>query len=269
MTATFHNHSTWSDGAASVGELYAQAESIDIDLLGVSDHFCVTPDGTVCEASLNPGALADYAAEVRSFNGKGGPEVIVGAEFDWFDGAAAQTAAYADSVTLDYRIGSIHYIRGEAFDIGAAFWRTKTDDEINALYAAYWRSVCALAESRLFDVMGHLDLPKKFGFQPKTDLHALENEALDAIRACGLTVELNTAGFRAPCGDAYPSLDLLKRCRSRDIPVTLSADAHRPDQLLAGFDRGLARLREAGYTSLVRFRERTRWSEPLDDALPC
>jgi histidinol-phosphatase (PHP family) len=95
----------------------------------------------------------------------------------------------------------------------------------------------------------------------------LEDAALDAVRAYGLTVELNTAGFRALCGDAYPSLDLLKRCRSRDIPVTLSADAHRPEQLLAGFDRGLARLREAGYASLVRFRERTCWSEPLADAL--
>jgi len=268
MLATFHNHSTWSDGQASLEELYAHAGLIGVDILGVSDHFCVYPDGTVLEGSLTPSNVAGYVAGVRGLQRKDGIEVVAGIEFDWFEQSRDTLAPYANGLPLDYRIGSVHHVGDQAFDIDASFWVSKTDGEVNGVYAAYWRLVRQMAESRLFDIAAHLDLPKKFGFYPKTDLHALEDAALDAIKASDMAVELNTAGFGKPCADGYPSVDILKRCRSREIPVTLSADAHTPGHLLFEFKRGLANLREAGYSSVARFRNRERWSEPLSRALP-
>ena len=268
MTATFHNHSTWSDGQASLDELYAHAGLIGVDILGVSDHFCVYPDGTVLEGALAPSNVSAYIDGVRALQGNAGLEVVAGIEFDWFEQGGAALAPYAEGLPLDYRIGSIHHVGGQAFDIDASFWLPKTDGEVDEVYAAYWRLVRQMAESRLFDIAAHLDLPKKFGFYPKADLSALEDAALDAIRASDMVVELNTAGFGKPCADGYPSVDILKRCRSREIPVTLSADAHTPGHLLFEFKRGLANLREAGYSSVARFRNRERWSEPLSRALP-
>ncbi len=267
MVATFHNHSVWSDGLASLAEIHAHAESIGVDILGVSDHYCVYPDGSGLAGSLTPSNAADYVAGVQSLRRKGRMEVVVGIEFDWFEQGRPSLAPVAESLPLDYRIGSVHHVQGAAFDIDASGWVSKTQDEVDALYAAYWRLVREMAESRLFDIAAHLDLPKKFGFYPKADLRALENEALDAIKANGMATELNTAGFAKPCADGYPSRDVLKRCREREIPVTLSADAHRPEHLLFEFGRGLAILREVGYSSIVRFRGRERWSEPLSQAL--
>jgi len=267
MVATFHNHSTWSDGQASLGEMHAYADALGLDILGVSDHFCIYPDGRPTGWPLTPDKAHDYIADVQSLRGKGRMEVITGIEFDWFEQSRAVLAPYAEGLPLDYRIGSIHHVGGQAFDIDASFWASKTDEEVNAVYAAYWRLVRQMAESGLFDIAGHLDLPKKFGFYPKADLRALVDDALDAIKARDMTVELNTAGFSKPCADGYPAVGILKRCRRRDIPVTLSADAHRPENLLYEFERGLALLRAAGYSSIARFRNRERWSEPLSHAL--
>jgi histidinol-phosphatase (PHP family) len=263
MRATFHNHSTWSDGQEPPASVYAHADAIGVDLLGISDHFCIMPDGTIPVWSLTPDKVAFYLDELRSLRGKGRVEIVAGLEFDWFEQSHAVLAPHTENLPLDYRIGSVHFVGGKAFDIDASFWASKTEEEIDAVYAAYWRLVRGMAESRLFDIAGHLDLPKKFGFHPKADLRGLEDEALDAIKASGMTVELNTAGFGKPCAEGYPSLGILKRCRDREIPVTLSADAHRPDRLLFEFERGFATLRAAGYSAVARFRRRERWLEPL------
>ena len=267
MLATFHNHSTWSDGQASPEEVYAYAVSAGVDILGFSDHFCVYPDGSVMEGSLTQDQVADYIAAVRALQKKDGPEIVAGIEFDWFENSRAALAPFAKGLPLDYRIGSVHHVGEQAFDIDASFWKSKTQEEVDEVFAAYWRLVRQMAESRLFDIAAHLDLPKKFGFYPKADLRGLEDEALDAVKASDMAVELNTSGFSKPCADGYPSVAILKRCRRREIPVTLSADAHKPEHLLFGFERGLANLCEAGYSSIARFRNRERWSEPLSHAL--
>ena len=267
MVATFHNHSTWSDGQATLEEIRVRADALGVDILGVSDHLCIYPDGAVLGGSLTPSNVAGYVDRVRALRGKGAIEIVAGIEFDWFEQSRGVLAPYAEGLPLDYRIGSVHHIGGQPFDIDDSFWAAKTQAEVDEVYAAYWRLVRQMAESRLFDIAAHLDLPKKFGFYPKADLHALSDEALDAIKASDMAVELNTAGFAKPCADGYPSVDLLKRCRSREIPVTLSSDAHKPEHLLFEFERGLANLREAGYSSIARFRDRQRWSEPLALAL--
>ncbi len=267
MIATFHNHSVWSDGLSTPADIHTRAGRIGVEILGLSDHFCIYPDGSVPEGSLTPSNVADYLAALQALQITGGIEVVAGIEFDWFAQGLAALAPYADGLPLDFRIGSIHHVGTQAFDIDASFWTSKTQEEIDDVYASYWRLVREMAESGLFDIAGHLDLPKKFGFAPRSDLSPLIDEALDALKASDMTVELNTAGFGKPCADGYPSVGLLKRCRAREIPVTLSADAHRPEHLLFEFGRGLSHLREAGYSSIARFRNRERWSEPLNVAL--
>ena len=55
MIASFHNHSTWSDGQAPFGEFYAYAKKTGVEILGLSDHFCIYPDGTFDDRMLRRG----------------------------------------------------------------------------------------------------------------------------------------------------------------------------------------------------------------------
>lgn len=267
MIATFHNHSNWSDGRTSFAEIHAFATNTKVDLLGLSDHFCVLPDGSSPDWSLQPGEVGAYLAEVESYHGKGAIEVRVGLEFDWFENHDKIVRPYVESIPLDYRIGAVHHVEGQQFDVDISYWRDRSEEGRNDIYVRYWRLIKEMAESRLFDIAAHLDLPKKLGFYPTADLSSDIDAALDAILASDMVVELNTAGFGKPCADGYPSLQLLQKCEKRGIPVTLSADGHIPEHILFEFDRGLARLHEAGFSSIARFRKRERFFEPLADAL--
>jgi histidinol-phosphatase (PHP family) len=247
--------------------MYAYAEEHGVDIIGLSDHFCIYPDGTSPEWSLPPGLAAEYVAEVLSYRDGGAMEVRVGAEFDWFEGHQGILAPAMDAISLDYRIGSVHHVDLLQFDASESFWLGRSQAQRDVIFAKYWVLIREMAASSLFDIAGHLDLPKKFGFRPSSDMGALIDDALDAIAESGMAVELNTAGFGRPCADAYPSLDILRRCRSREIPVTLSSDGHSPGHVLFEFQRGLGRLHEAGFSSLARFRDREMWFEPLDQGL--
>jgi len=267
VIASFHNHSDWSDGRTGFGAMYTSADRMRVDILGLSDHFCIYPDGSVPSWSISPDRADEYVDEVVSYQGKGLMEVTVGAEFDWFDNHGPILEPVMNALTLDYRIGSVHHVGTEQFDASAAFWLALSEEQRDEVFAKYWGLIRGMAESTLFDIAGHLDLPKKFGFGPKADMTPAIDAALDAIAANDLVVELNTAGFGRPCADAYPSLEILTKCRAREIPVTLSSDGHIPGHILFEFERGLGRLHEAGYSSVARFRGREAWFEPLDNAL--
>jgi histidinol-phosphatase (PHP family) len=267
MIATFHNHSSWSDGHSSFAEMYAFAEDSGVDLLGLSDHFCVLPDGTSPDWSLQPSEVGDYLADVTSFRGKGPVEVRVGLEFDWFEGHDEIVRPYVDRIALDYRIGAIHHVECQQFDVDISYWRDRSREERDQVYVKYWGLVTQMAESRLFDIAAHIDLPKKLGFYPTADLSPHIDAALDAVRSSDMVVELNTAGYGRPCADGYPSLEILQKCERRGIPITLSADGHIPQHITFEFERGLARLYEAGFSTIARFRERERFFEPLSHAL--
>ena len=272
MLASYHNHTTWSDGKAPVGEVIVAARRLGLGEVGISDHLTVHPSGNAVSWSMPPQRLEDYAADVlaaadRSL-AEGGPVVRLGVEVDWFDGHRIVLAGVLERVPLDYAIGSVHYCRGIAIDGSAAVWQRWTPDERDDVHREYWRQIRNLAESGLVDIMAHLDLPKKFGFAPRESVKNLVSPALDAIAEAGLVVELNTAGWHKPCREPYPGPSILRACRDRDIPVTLSADAHDPADLMRDFPAAAQLLADAGYDEVARFAGRCVRFEPLSAAAP-
>jgi histidinol-phosphatase (PHP family) len=263
VIATYHNHSRWSDGRHTLEELALYARALGIDELGISDHLTLTPWGERVTWSMPPEQLHQYVEEVQAMQGATGPRIRLGLEVDWFPGQAAAIERVLRGVPLDYIIGSVHYVDRFCTDGHAEKWAKLSPAQREAVHRGYWERIRSMAESGLFDIAAHLDLTKKFGYEPESDLGDVIGAALDAIAAAGMVVELNTAGWHKPCGEAYPSPALLLECRRRGIMVTLSADAHQGEHLGRDFDRGARRLAEAGYAELVRFDRRARRIEPL------
>lgn len=271
MIATYHNHTRWSDGRATTAELLAGARALGVHELGVSDHFTLHPDGIEPKWSMAPARVGEYIAELQQLareTGTGGPTIRVGLEVDWFTGHEERIGSTLARLPLDYVVGSVHYVGDSEIDYSSVRWERMTEDQREETHEQYWRHVAAMAHSGLFDIAAHLDLPKKFGYRATDAIRPLMLAALDAIASSPrpLVVEINTAGWFKPCQDAYPSLDILRECRSRDIPVTISADAHHPEHLTRAFDRATDRLREAGYSQVARFRNRELYFEPLESA---
>lgn len=238
--------------------------------VGISDHLTLHPSGQPVSWSMPPDRVGEYAESVRAAAGRsratGGPQVRLGVEIDWFDGQADAIGRVLRSLPWDYVIGSVHHSRGVAIDGTAETWRRWTPDERDAAHREYWAQIRRLAESGLADVMAHLDLAKKFGFAPREPVDDLVEAALDAIAAAGAVVEVNTAGWHKPCREAYPAPAILAGCRRRNIPVTISADAHDPTHLVRDFGKAAMLLAGAGYEQVARFEGRRVRFEPLESA---
>ncbi|MHC4910341.1 MAG: histidinol-phosphatase HisJ family protein [Planctomycetota bacterium] len=256
MWATYHNHTSWSDGRPSVAELIAGAHALGAVEVGISDHFCRHRDGRIPRWAMPPNGLGDYIREIRAAADGAPLPVRVGVEIDWFDGHAGMIGEALAPHGFDYVIGSVHEVDGFEIDATPRTWDALSEDQRNEVHRRYWLASRDLARSGLADIMAHLDLAKKFGHRATIDLQAEIGAALDAIAEAELVVEVNTAGWHKPVREAYPDPSIIRRCVDRGIRMTISADAHQAGHLLRDFDRAEQLLRDAGCTEIARFRGR-------------
>src|SRR6185295_13031274 len=107
-------------------------------------------------------------------------------------------------------------------------WKNRDAFEV---WSTYFELLTMAAESKLFEIIGHADLPKKFGFCPQQDCTPMFEKFLDAAKQSGVAIELNTAGLRKECREIYPSPAFLKLASARQVPITFGADAHAPGEV--------------------------------------
>jgi histidinol-phosphatase (PHP family) len=192
--------------------------------------------------------VLDLAAEYRS-----DIRILLGIEADYIEETLEETARVLREYPFDYVIGSVHIV-GDGFAFDHPEQRHRLPEYgIDRIFLESFELVARAADSGLFRVMGHIDQAKKFGYRPddEASVAAAASRALRAIKRAGAAVEINTAGWRKPVGEAYPARDLLTEAAELDIPLTLGSDAHRPEEVGAGFERAAALAREAGYAAVL------------------
>ncbi len=261
---SYHNHTNWSDGSPTVAGQIQAARSLGLAELGISDHYTLYPGGEQLEWSMDLELLGDYVTHVRQAAVESKDLVVrLGVEADFFPETVEMVRERLAPYPWDYVIGSVHFADSFAIDGGGGDWVGLSPDEVNEKWSIYWQRIRQMAESGVYDFVGHIDLPKKFGYRPTADLTALENAALDAIAAADMAIEINTSGWSLPAQEAYPSPKLLSEAKRRDIPLLINADAHFSEFLTRHFGRARSLAREAGYTELVRYEGRERFPVPL------
>lgn len=195
-------------------------------------------------------------AEVIQASRQHGIYIASGLEVDYFVGREGTIKQLIDQGSYDFVIGSVHSINGWAFDHPDYRDRFSRVD-IDQIYQQYFDLVASLVHSRCCDIVGHLDLIKKWGHHPrrKTVLEYAE-PILKSIKASGMVIEINSAGWRKPVMDLYPSLPIIRRMYELGLPVTMGSDAHHPSEVGEDLDRVSRLLWEIGYRRVVSFRNR-------------
>ncbi len=102
------------------------------------------------------------------------------------------------------------------------------------------------AECSLFNVIGHIDMYKKYGVPVYGDEIANIHEGrLDKLfqvmskNGCGL--EINTASIRKGFTEYYPSMAIINAARPAGVRiVAVGSDAHRPDEIACDFEGAMA-----------------------------
>ena len=265
MLVSYHVHSTNSDGSNTIPELVEAAVDLGLDEIGVSDHFVYPVPGRPVDWSMAPDKLDSYFNQLEQAREIAGGRIRLrfGLECDYEPQTAGALASVLKEYTLDYVIGSMHFLDEFPIDSRAEDWEKLAQPERDEMVRAYWDRIVGLAKSRVFDIVGHIDLCKKFGYQPTIDLSREIEAAVDAIARSGMAIEINTSGLHVPAREMYPSKAILGECLARAIPILITSDAHTCADLTRGFDQAARLAAEAGCTETVVFEGRKMSRVPI------
>jgi len=256
--ADYHMHTPLCGHATGEPTEYAaQAERIGLKEIGFSDHSPMARDG-FDNWRMRLDQLGEYVEKVRKAQ-KDHPRLSIklALEVDYLPGHEGWIEQLAAKYPWDYFIGSVHYV-SEAWAVDdptrISEWRNRDPFEV---WSIYFERLTKAAGSKLFNIIGHADLPKKFGFRPREDCGPLFRHFLQTAKQSSVAVELNTAGLRKECKEIYPSPEFVALMREYQIPLTFGSDAHAISEVGSDFTQAINLARSAGYRSWLRFSGRT------------
>ncbi|KAF6627827.1 histidinol-phosphatase HisJ [Paenibacillus sp. EKM208P] len=272
MKIDYHtHHARCGHAIGSLEEYVQQGIRLGLDQLGLSDHMPllhVKPADYYPEMAMPMEELPRYVEECLELKErfKGQIDIRVGLEGDYIEGWEREIEDIITAYPWDYVIGSVHFL-GE-WDVTdfrqVHHWEGKNVLEV---YRMYYDAVSKAAATGLYDIMGHLDVIKRFGYHPRPEemeeLRDLERAAISAVARSGRAMELNASGLSKPCAEMFPSRRMLEEAFSLGIPLTVGSDAHDPVKLSEHLEKARALLYEVGYRELAVFQHRERSLVPL------
>jgi len=250
----YHIHTTFSDGRSAPDDYITAASAAGLSEIGFSEHLSLFKEKQ--EWCMNPDNVSSYTGYIENLKKNVcGITVRTGLEVDFINGKEQEIGTFLDKLNLDYRIGSVHYLGEKTVDLGPEFYEGKNIDK---LYESYFEQVMAAADSRLFDIIGHCDLIRIYGFRPATDPEPHYRKLAECLKKNNVAFELNTNGRNRPIADFYPDRRYLHIFCEEKVPVCVNSDAHFPARVGQYFDEAYNLLRDTGFTEMAVFEGRNR-----------
>jgi histidinol-phosphatase (PHP family) len=262
--ADYHTHTPLCRHASGEPVEYAaRALALGLEEIGFSDHSPMRQDD-FDNWRMRLDQLDEYVEKIRRAQ-RDFPNLTIrlGLEVDFLPGHQDWIRWLASRYPWDYFIGSVHYVaEAWAVDNPADISKWKDRDPFE-VWSVYFQRLAEAAESGLFEIIAHADLPKKFKIYPAQDCAPLFDTFLDRAAKTAVAIELNTAGLRKDCREIYPSRAFLERAVRRNIPITFGSDAHAPDEVGSDFAAAVDLARSVGWTSWRQFAGRQSAETPL------
>jgi histidinol-phosphatase (PHP family) len=254
--ADYHMHTPLCGHAVGEPEEYVeQALRIGLEEVGFSDHAPLVSREDA-RYTMNLLQLPEYHAMMERVKKRFKKFTIkVGLEADYVPGYEPKTKNILDGYDYDFVIGSVHFIDNWAFDDPDEKVKWK-DKDVDRIYHDYYQLLRRSAESGLFDIMGHVDLVKKFDYHPAEDMTGEVEATAKVFKKAGVAVEINSSGLRKPVNEIYPSLSVLKLYQKAGVPITFASDSHDPKDVGRDFDQAADLAKAAGYSEYLLFKKR-------------
>jgi len=255
----YHVHSLFSDGKSPPEDYIAPAVAAGLKEIGFSEHLTLFMGSL--HWSMDSRAVKPYLARIAKLRKNTmNIKVKTGLEVDFFPGKEEEISSFLNGISLDYVIGSVHYLGDATVDMGPEFYEGKN---INGLFEQYFDRVALAAASGLFDIIAHCDLIRIYGYLPSLDQETLYRKLAKSFKIHDVAFEINTNGRNRPVGDFYPDRKFLRVFREEDVPVCVNSDAHMPSRVAQYFDEAYELLRDAGYSEMAVFDKRERFMIPF------
>ena len=257
LPADYHMHTPLCRHATGEPSAYA-ARALELGLteIGFSDHSPMREDDFDAWR-MRLDQLDEYVEKVKLARREHPALTIkLAMEVDYLPGHEPWIKELTARHSWDYLIGSVHYV-SDSWDVDnpnkLSEWKNRDPWEV---WNVYFERLSMAASSKLFDIIGHADLPKKFNYYPRQDLTPVFDKFLDSAKKADVALELNTAGLRKDCKEIYPSPKFVQMMFDRSIPITFGSDAHAVDEV--GKDLELAKelATRIGYREYRTFTQR-------------
>lgn len=207
LKGAFHNHTTASDGSASLVQMAQAAQELGWEFLGIADHSQILQ----VASGLSPDQLVSQSAEIRALNENWSDK---GVDFRLFHGNECDilpdgSLDYTDEERsiLDHVVGSVHQL---------PTWM-KRDEVENT------ETLIRAIEQPSFTILGHPTgriLGGRDGFP--VDLHAVLRR-MGELNAEGelKIVEINASPYRLDMDWRY-----CRYAKEQGVPISINPDAH-------------------------------------------
>ncbi|PMQ01669.1 MAG: histidinol-phosphatase [Dictyoglomus sp. NZ13-RE01] len=201
-----------------------------------------------CDSSLE-----EYFLFINSMKKK--YPVKLGIEMDYLPDKEKEIKEILENYEFDYVIGSVHWLNhGFGFDIDPNDERWKKESK--QIFLDYFERLELAIKSGLFDIIGHIDLVKLWGYSPPENLTDIYLRIASMLKERALSIEINTSGLRRPVKEIYPSPKFLEILAPYDIPLTFGSDAHSPEDVGKNIEEYYNFVKNLGFKKLTIFEKR-------------
>jgi len=273
MRFNLHTHTRFCDGSDDPESYVQKAVEEQLSILGFSSHAPVPFNNQF--AIPSDAVLLEYCKTIQTMQEKyrGKLKILLGLEIDYIPGLTRPFGEFRKIAGLDYVIGSVHLVTNadkkrlwfidgpsrETYDRGL---QDVFDGNIRKAVTAYYHQLNRMVAEEKPDIVGHMDKIKMHN----QDQYFLENdnwyrdlvmESLDVIAKSGSIVEVNTRGiYKKRCSSLYPDGWILDEILNKQIPVTISTDAHKPGELTQLYDQTREQLLQRGFREIWTISEK-------------
>ncbi len=274
MKTDYHMHFEYGDYDLNwVEGFFDAAKSHGLDEIGISEHSHTFPEfeSLYCDDLILDDSpvgqfqkvwlktnkfkhtLKDYFDFMTEL--KKNHRVKTGIEVCNFQNQAA-VKKILDAYEFDYIIGSVHFLWGWGYD------SEKIKDEwerhdLREIYECYAGEVEKLADSGLYDILGHPFNIRLFNYFPDFDATPYLERVAVALKKANMVIDVNTGTkYRYPVKEISPYPDFMKIAAAYKIPITINSDAHRPEDCGKFHEEAEEYAKSFGYKEVVVFDKR-------------
>ena len=267
MNANYHTHCTYCDGKDPLEAFVAEAERLHFSQLGFSSHAPVPFEN---EFGIKEAQIPEYCREIDQLQVRTSVKLLKALECDFIPGISTPFETFKQQHHLDYIIGGVHLVRphnndqlwfidGHDRDIYDNGLAQLFDGNIKVAVTTFWEQTFEMLETQQLDIIAHVDKIKmhnqhRFFQEDESWYKTLVDKAIQLIHQHDVVMEINTRGlYKKRCDAFYPSTEILMKARKLDIPVVISTDAHKAEELSLFADEAMAELQRCGYGNIVHF----------------
>jgi histidinol-phosphatase (PHP family) len=276
-----HTHSRFCDGKEEPEDYVRQAIELGYHTLGFSSHAPVPFENNF---SLKDDKMEDYFSTIRALGEKYKSKIniLLSMEIDFIPGITRDFTEFSKAGNLDYTIGGVHLVRNMEMD---KLWfidgskQETYDDGLQKLFKghirngveAYYGQIMEMVVTQKPDIIAHIDKIKmhnknRYFTEEESWYKDVVWKTLKLIAAeSNCIIEVNTRGLYKKRTDTFfPGPAILEQIHHLKIPITLSADAHLPNELNGYYEEAMKLMKEIGFREIIYFNNKGRIKQSIN-----